>query len=198
MSRRQYRRNGTPIGKHKVYALVFKRGEWTQSYEIVPQGIETYEDLESLVMLEMIEGKFGAPERLVITKPGADLGGSIMRNLNLMGCNLSWSDLSDCQMSNCLLYESDLSGSNLTYANLYRCNLSKANLKDANLSFCKLYGADLDSSILTRAELSGAELTKANMENAILNNVSYDQRTIWPDDFKPPPSRDGYRPGRRR
>jgi hypothetical protein len=138
MSRRQYRRNGTPIGKYKVYALAFNGGARTQAYEIIPSGIETYEDLESLVMLEMIEGKFGAPDRLVITKPGVDLGHQDLYNIDMRGV--------------------DLSGANLRGADLRLSNLSRSNLRGADISEAHLDHADIEG-----AELKGAILTKASL-----------------------------------
>jgi len=173
MSLRQYRRNGTPIGKHDVYALSFSRGERTQVYVIEPHGIETYEDLDVLVKLEMIEGKFGSPDRLVITGPGVDLSKSDLTGVMLSNANLSGANLSD----------STLSFSSIPEANLTGANLHRVDLTGANMLYSKLSGADLRG-----AELGGADL----------GGCKWDSDTKWPTGFTPPPSRDGYRPNRRR
>jgi hypothetical protein len=114
MSRRQYRRNGTPIGKYSVYALAIKSGKYTKVYEIVPQGIKTYEDLEMLVTMEELSGKFGhGYDRLAITKPGVDL-----RGVNLYGVDISYADLRGADLRCCTLSEADITGTDLRGANL--------------------------------------------------------------------------------
>jgi hypothetical protein len=158
MSRRQYRRNGTPIGKYKVYAIALasKNEDRTQVYEIVPHGIETYEDLESLVMLEMIEGRFGAPERLVVTKPGVDLSYQSLYNIDIGGCNLSGANLTgaDIRLSN--LARSDLRGADLTKAHLDHARLEGSELKDSNFR-----GAKLNRANITEAKHTGASFLDA-------------------------------------
>jgi len=126
MSRRQYRRNGTPIGEYKVYALALNSGKWAEVFEITPHGIETYEDLEGLVMLEMIEGRFGAPERIVVTKPGVDLSGANLRGANLREANLRGANLRGVDLREANLYHADLGGA----------DLREANLRDAILDVC--------------------------------------------------------------
>jgi hypothetical protein len=168
MSRRQYRRNGTPIGKHKVYALAFSRDQHAQVFKIAPHGIETYEDLEGLVMLEAMTGRFGAHERLVVTKPGADLRGT------------------------------DLYGADLIYANLSGARIEYANLTYANLSGANLSGANLSGSIFINAILRGTNMRSAKIIGADLNHVIYNKGTTWPTGFTPPPPQDVYLDNRRR
>ncbi len=168
MSRRQYRRNGTPIGKYRVYALAFSRGDHAKVFKIAPHGIETYEELESLVMLEMIEGKFGAPERLIVTKPCADLRGT------------------------------DLYDANLTYANLSGARIEYANLTYAKLGGANLSGANLSGSVFTNADLRGTNMRGATIVGADLKHVMYNKGTTWPTGFTPPPPQDVYLDNRRR
>jgi hypothetical protein len=55
-------------------------------------------------------------------------------------------------------------------------------------------GADLTEADLTGANLAQANLSNANLTDAKLNDedltgIHYDRDTVWPDCFKPPPSR---------
>jgi len=161
MSSRQYRRNGTPIGKYKVYALVFKRGEWTQSYEIIPSGIEDYEDLEGLVELEAMTGKFGyGYDRLIITKPGVDLGGA-------------------------KLLDVDMSGSNLSGANLRKAKLEGAELVGVNLSGADLSEADMLGTRMEGTVLSGSKFIGAYMERVKLVDIKLDYSTDFSKAYLP-------------
>lgn len=150
MSRR-YRRNGTPIGDYNVYAIAFKQGERTQVFEVKPQGVETYEDLEMLVMMEELSGAFGyGYDRLVVTRPGADLSYTKLQVVNLEGANLR---------------TAHLYGANLRGAKLQGANLRDANLYGAILVGANLYGADLRGANLYCATLYGANLERAHYPN---------------------------------
>jgi len=139
MSRRRYRRNGTPIGEYKVYALVFKR--WAEVYEIVPQGIETYEDLEVLVEMEAMAGKFGFDfSRIVITKPGVYLEEANLIGVKIPGCNLSGANLSLCDLDEADLDHCNLSGANLEEAVLHRASMNFVNLSGAKTRRAEFHG----------------------------------------------------------
>jgi hypothetical protein len=90
--------------------------------------------------------------------------------------NLSWADLSGCNLSRADLSEADLRGCNLSHANLSRanlsgCNLRRANLTEANLTEANLTEADLTEANLTEANLSWANLTEANLSEANLSDA---------------------------
>lgn len=139
----RYRRNGTPIGKYKVYALVFNR--WAEAYEIVPQGVEFYEDLDALVEMEALSGKFGFDySRIVLTKPGVHLREAKLDRLQIPGCNLSGANLSMCNMDYANLDHCNLSGANLEGAGFYGASLNFANLSGANLRNAGFYGATMN------------------------------------------------------
>jgi hypothetical protein len=133
MSRR-YRRNGTPIGKYRVYALAIRAQRPSQVYEIIPSGIETYEELDMLVEMEEMTGRFGHDyDRLVLTKPGLDM------TADLTGADLTGADLRDSfigrsYMKNVVLNGANLSGANLRYAYLLGAKLVGAELGGAELS----------------------------------------------------------------
>jgi hypothetical protein len=179
MSRRQYRRNGTPIGKHKVYALALKPGKETRVFEVIPSGIKNYEDLEGLVMLEEMGGHFGiGHDKVVVTSPGLDLNGFNVGRIDIPGADLSEAALRFVQLPS-----SDLRGVDLSHADLVAANLMQADLRYADLT-----GSDLRGTNMYRATIKGTDLT----------DVLYDSGTTWPNGFAIPTSRDGYRPNRRR
>jgi Pentapeptide repeats (8 copies) len=71
-------------------------------------------------------------------------------------------------------------------ANLDGAKLQAAILKQADLSRASLIKADLQEADLTGAHLEGANLTGAKLDDAILEGVSYDRSTKWPDGFYAP------------
>ena len=46
-------------------------------------------------------------------------------------------------------------------------------------------GADLSGADLRQADLSGADLYGCILDSALLEGVTYDERTIWPEGFDP-------------
>jgi uncharacterized protein YjbI with pentapeptide repeats len=87
---------------------------------------------------------------------GTDLRGADMRNVDLIGA-----DLSDAKLQDIDLREADLRG-----ATLYNADLSGANLADARLVGVELRKANLHGADLRRASLDGATLSGANLLNA--------------------------------
>lgn len=88
---------------------------------------------------------------------------------NLNGLKLAGSDLQNADLS-----DSQLIQVNLAYSNLARADLSGASIWSANLSHTYLVGTNFSSAVLTGTTLDG---------------VCYDDTTVWPKDFVPPPSR---------
>jgi pentapeptide repeat protein len=90
----------------------------------------------------------------------AILTDAILNESNLLGVNLSNSDIAYAEIRASDLSYANLEGARLIGANLKQTDLRYANLKDADLSY---------------ADLSGALLAGANMSNAQFDN------TIWTD-----------------
>lgn len=130
-----------------------------------------------------------------------------LRDMNLAGLWLMGSDF----------VGADLSGANLTGTNLRPQLGSPAEpgqpaipgattlLQGANLCHAVLTAADLRGAYLMNANLTGADLTFARLQGAALNGsdltdavmpsdpsylagIYYDDSTIWPEGFEPPPS----------
>ena len=133
---------------------------------------------------------------------GADFSGVNLYGANLSGTNLSGANLSDAEASRADLSGADLTGADLRDTWLWGTNLSGADLSKANLSDAVLTGANLERAILSganlsadirytklwEADLSGADLSKANLFGAKLDDVYYDDATVWPAGFTPPES----------
>jgi uncharacterized protein YjbI with pentapeptide repeats len=123
---------------------------------------------------------------------GADLTGAILTRAYLKGVKYDDSTVWPDSVRDVLRVwqgDADLTGADLTDANLYRANLTEANLTEADLTGAILAGANLTRAVLTRAVLTGAILTFAKLTGAYLKDVKYDDSTVWPDGFTPPPER---------
>lgn len=115
------------------------------------------------------------------------------------GANLRFADLGGMYLQSANLEGADLTGAKLTGANLGGANLNGASLNGAKLKGARLHSADLRGADLRDADLSGAyllnvqlhgaKLTGANLGGADLYGVVYDDLTVWPKDFTPPPSK---------
>ena len=115
--------------------------------------------------------------------PDAILTNAILTNANLEGAWLPGADLTDAILIDAILIDAYLTYANLTNANLTNANLTYANLKSANLK-----SANLERAILIGADLIDADLTDADLTDADLTGIKYNDQTIWPKGFTPPPS----------
>lgn len=95
---------------------------------------------------------------------------------NLRGIDLKLRDLHGRY-----LVGKDLSGAQLGGADLSRANLGGAVLQRADLTGALLVGADMSGADLRHADLTGADLTGANLSGAQLDDVQYDETTVWWD-----------------
>jgi hypothetical protein len=87
----------------------------------------------------------------------ADLRGADLREANLIDANLRWANLT----------EADLRGAILLGANLRGADLREANLIEGNLRGANLGGADLREANLGGAHLGEADLTEAVLHHTV-------------------------------
>ncbi len=137
-----------------------------------------------------------------------------LRDTNLAGLKLRGADFT----------EANLGGANLAGTDLMQQNARpeapgqsaipfvRALLPGVNLCHAVLTGADLSGSYLVNANLTGADLSFARLKWAVLNGadlsaatlpsdasyleaIFYDDNTIWPEGFQPPPpnTRDAFK-----
>jgi uncharacterized protein YjbI with pentapeptide repeats len=125
----------------------------------------------------------------------ANLGLVDLSGADLTGANLPWADFVGAKLARADLVDADLTGAKLWAAKLSGADLSGADLPGADLTNADLPGADLSGADLSGANLSGANLSDANLSDANLSRadmrgVRYDDTTVWPEGFDPPPRRD--------
>jgi len=120
----------------------------------------------------LLFGNFGFASLIGISGCKADLGGSVFTEARLTRADLTDADL----------YDSDLRGVDLRDAVLRGARLTNADLTGADLR-----GADLRNSILIRTQICSVDLSGALLQGADLEAIDYDDSTIWPEGFEPPP-----------
>ncbi len=128
-----------------------------------------------------------------------NLRGADLRGANLTGADLSHANLIDATLISTYLTGADLSNANFSGANLSRAyvrraylrstNLSRTSLdyayfsgtdlRNANLSSADLSGTDLRGAYLRDANFNGTDLSGANLGGANLDNIVWDELTIW-------------------
>jgi uncharacterized protein YjbI with pentapeptide repeats len=89
--------------------------------------------------------------------------------------NLSWLDLSNCNLAN-----GNLSNANLRRSDFRNANLANSNLENAVCCFANFSGADL-----TKVNFANTNLTGANLLGTIMSNAKYNEATIFPNGFNP-------------
>jgi len=105
--------------------------------------------------------------------------------------DLTYADLSDCNLqganlSGAKLYKADLSKAKLSFANLYKADLQGASLYKADLSGCILIQANLLRTSLIKADLRYANFLKTNPYIAIFMGNLQNASTKWPKNYHPP------------
>jgi Pentapeptide repeats (8 copies) len=129
---------------------------------------------------------------------GKDVVARPFSGLDLQGQNLGLLDLRGADLIDAQLTDADLVGSNLASTPtrptfLAGAKLTRADLSSADLTGAVLWNADLEDAKMERANLTdailgGTDLKGADLHDAILTRVHYDEKTVWPVGFKPPPS----------
>jgi hypothetical protein len=130
---------------------------------------------------------------------GQFLSGTHLRGASLSQINLSYTDMTEADLSRASLYGANFSYANLnrayfigadlrdadfTWANLEETYLSGANLSRANLSGANLKDVDLSRANLCGADLRGANFDGANFMGAIFSDntfgdIRWDEKTNW-------------------
>lgn len=97
--------------------------------------------------------------------PGAEFWPTLeirLQRANLVGADLSRTELRMANLIHVDFTGADLTGANLTGANLSDANLSKASLRGAVLDGANLAGADLEGADLVHVNLTHVDLSAAN------------------------------------
>ncbi|WP_205408899.1 DNA N-6-adenine-methyltransferase [Listeria goaensis] len=92
---------------------------------------------------------------------------------NLVGLDLSYSNLTGAFLPCANLSFSNLTGANLRSTDLRDAKLTTNSLTNADLSYSNLSGANLSFADLSYSNLTGANLTGANLTGANLNHCNW-------------------------
>ncbi len=111
-----------------------------------------------------------APVGPKVNWSGCDKSGTLLRDADLSGANLSRAKFNSIDISGGHLNGVNLSNSDCSYATFIGATLVEANLEGANLNFTELRNADL----------SQANLRNANLADAVLDGAKFDG-AIWVD-----------------
>lgn len=118
---------------------------------------------------------------------GFDFSRADLTGADASRANLAWASLQRASARGIDLSYADLTGAILLGADLSQAYLAGSNLARANLRDAVLVGADLSDAYLAITNLAGADLTDARLHNVTMIGIRYDDSTIWPDGFVPPP-----------
>lgn len=128
---------------------------------------------------------------------GLELAGSDLTGANLSGANLAGTKLS-AQLSTPATPAKPATASAPAFlqgVNFCHADLTGADLRYAYLMYANLTGVDLTFTRLEGAVLNGSDLSAATLpyDPSSLEGVYYDETTMWPEGFQPPPSAIGNR-----
>jgi uncharacterized protein YjbI with pentapeptide repeats len=107
-----------------------------------------------------------------------------LREINLVGEDLSGLDLSGYDFTGADMTHADLSASNLGWARLQGANLYKANLKDCELVGADLTSANLNQCLAERAGFGATDLTGASLINANLRKATLSEARLCRADLR--------------
>ena len=116
------------------------------------------------------------------TLKGAYLEGANLQEASLGDADLQRANLWGARLQGAKLSEADLQGADLSGAKLQGVDLRSAKLQGANLWLADLQGADLSD-----AQLQATKLKHADLQGANLTRAKYNDATVWPVGFTPPP-----------
>ncbi len=128
---------------------------------------------------------------------GLQLKGADFTGANLAGADLTGTVLSEHQGTPEAPGQPGIPGVRALLPGVNLCNavLADVDLRWAFLINANLTGADLSFARLQRAALNGSDLSAATLPSdpSYLAGIYYDENTIWPEGFQPPPSATGAR-----
>ena len=119
---------------------------------------------------------------------GAKLQTTDFQDANLLRANMRKADLRKADLQRADLRNANLLGTDLRNARLQEAQLQGTDLLGANLSKASLRGANLRGADLRRTNLRGTDLGDTDLQSALLVDIVYDRKTIWPENFDPPAS----------
>lgn len=137
------------------------------------------------------------PERRPL-RPGGNLRGTDLSGRDLRWVDFSRADMREANLRYVRFSAGKFRGTDFRGADLQSTNFDRARLEDANFAGTtlrstrlrrgRLTGANFRGARLIGVDLRAANLTAADLTDTEFVNVRWDDDTIWPDGFTPPPS----------
>ncbi len=133
--------------------------------------VEENFDAESGLRTGKLKRSFGPIPVFYSIEPKSVLREINDRPVNLVGFDLSNTDLKQSDLMNAHLVRTDLSGANLNQAILTGADLRTSNLRGTDLSVTNIQSANLENADLTGADLYAADFNGANLNGARLTGT---------------------------
>ncbi len=187
--------HSTPLEKGKLVQALYNAGLISTNTPLIRLS------QANLKRVHLAEAELNGVNFANANMQGANLVGALLKRADLsqailVGANLGWSVMEQSRLNNVELGGATLTGSDLRAADLRNAHLIMANFKWADLSQANLAGANLLRANLEEATLTAADLhstillwtnfTKARLDGVFLDKATYNQYTLWPEDFDPP------------
>lgn len=115
---------------------------------------------------------------------GADLSGAVIDSSTIVDTRFDSADLRGMVLGDTDVGRTSFEGADLSGAVFDSGELNEVGFRNADLN-----GASFRSTSLEHVDLSGADLTGVDLSGVGVAGVKYDDRTVWPVGFTPPPSR---------
>lgn len=105
-----------------------------------------------------------------------------------LGAVLLHNNFTSCRISKSNFYYTDLKGSQFQNAEIENTQMVRAILRGCDFQNASLVGVNLKGACLCGATFTGSHAELANVQ---LEDICYNDDTVWPNGFEPPPSRAG-------
>ena len=127
-------------------------------------------------------------EGLDFSKKKVSLRRAELEEVSLRGATLDNVDMDHCKITNC-----DLSGASFRQTRLESAKISFSRFSYCDFSFTRLGDAKISDTDLTGADLKHISRITGfrwgeSTEETRFTRIQFDESTIWPPDFDPPPS----------
>jgi len=128
---------------------------------------------------------------ITASEPILSLKNAYLRGMVLNFADLRGIDLHEVDLRNSDLTGTDFEGADLSIVEFGGANIQSVNFRRTNLTWTSLVdtllvGSLLENANLTYANLSNADLRLCHLENTIIDNIVFNEATIWPEGYSAP------------
>jgi uncharacterized protein YjbI with pentapeptide repeats len=109
---------------------------------------------------------------------GTQLYTARFERCSLRNANLSYSDLCDMELEDCVLDRACFVSSNMDRSRLYRCRFVEADLRITRLRMTDIVGSDFSRALLDRADFKSAILKETSFRGAFIYDATLDDAYV--------------------